>query len=326
MFNVAIIGASGLIGRSVLEILHERNFPIKNLYLLGRVEQELSLQDKVLQCTKIDEFDFESADIVFNAASSDVIRNYLGKIFASNAILIDKSDAMRMDKDISLCIPEVNSSLLNENKIICSPNCVAIPIAIILNILSYKTKIEQIFASAFQSVSGAGSNGTKALLEETKKTFMAAKVSATFFQKSIAFDVLPQIGDLDSQAVSSEESKVQQEVQKILDKKIQISITCSRVPVLVGHAIDLHIPCDISRKDAIAALSSSDSIHVCDRDDAYMTQRESANEDVIFISRVRSVNGVLSMWVSYDNIRVGGALNGVKIAEVIAEKLNNKNN
>ncbi len=323
MFNIAIIGASGLIGRSIIEVLYERDFPIKNLYLLTKVEQEISIDNKVMACTKLDEFDFKNADIIFNAANSSVVKTYLGDIYESDAILIDKSEALRMDAEIPLCIPEINSETFKNNKIVSSPNCVAIPLSIVLNKLLQKTKINNVFASAFQSVSGAGNNGTKALLEETKKIFMHSDVNATFFKKSIAFDVLPQIGELDSNFVSSEESKVKQEVKKILDKKINISITCSRVPVLKGHAIDLHIPCDLDRDSAIKALKSSELIHVCDRDDSYITQKESSGESLIFISRIRVTNNILSMWISYDNIRIGGSLNGVKIAETLIANISN---
>ncbi|QEK38777.1 aspartate-semialdehyde dehydrogenase [Candidatus Cytomitobacter primus] len=326
MFNIAIIGATGLIGRSIIDVLHERAFPIKNLYLLSRVEQEISFKDEVLKCTKLEDFDFKSVDIIFNATDKDVLMKYIGEITESGAFLIDKSEALRMDKDIPLIVPEVNSdqldSYITNNKIISSPNCVAIPMSIIIRTLSHKTAIEQIFMTTFQSVSGAGNNGTKALLDETKKSFMASSVNATNFEKSIAFDILPKIGSFNSDFTTSEELKIKQEMQKILNNKLNICVTCTRVPVLKGHGVDLHIPCKFKdRNDAIKALKSSDVIHVCDRDDAYITQKESIGEDKISISRVRYIDGILSMWIAYDNVRFGGSVNGVKIAEAITKSL-----
>ncbi|QEK37819.1 aspartate-semialdehyde dehydrogenase [Candidatus Cytomitobacter indipagum] len=330
MFNIAIIGASGLIGRSILSVLHERKFPIKNLYLLARKEQEISFDDKVFKCNRLDEFDFKSADIVFNATDRSVIMKYMGDIVESGAFLIDKSDALRMDKDVPLVVSEVNYEInkdkIEANKIVASPNCVAMPAAIILSALLRKTKISHVFMTALQSVSGVGGSGTKGLLEETKKSLMSSHLNPAYFEKVIAFDILPKIGEINSDLSSTEELKIKKEINKIIKNKLYMHVTCARVPVLTGHAIDMHIPCDLSREDAVKALKSMECIHVCDREDnTYVTQRESAGEDEIFVNRIRHIDGVLSMWVSYDNIRSGGAINGVKIAEKIIQSLKSTN-
>ncbi|USO00892.1 MAG: aspartate-semialdehyde dehydrogenase [Alphaproteobacteria bacterium] len=317
MFTVAVLGASGLMGRAILDILHERNFPMKKLILLGRENGAITIKEQVLNCIPVENFDFTKVDIVFNATNKEVILKYLSAIVEANTILIDKSDALRLDKSIPLVVSEVNyaSAVSKTDKIVSSPNCVALPLAIVLQAMLYKTKIEEIFVTTFQSASGAGHRGTKALLEEAKKSFMSTNVSPAYFDKRIAFDILPKIGDINQNSSSTEELKVMSELNKILPHKIKINITCTRVPVLVGHAIDLKLKCNLSKEQIVSALKSMDIIHVCDRDDTYITQRESVSEDKIFISRIRKIGDVCSMWISYDNIRLGGALNGVKIAE-----------
>ncbi|WP_187440105.1 aspartate-semialdehyde dehydrogenase [Candidatus Nesciobacter abundans] len=316
--KIAIIGATGLVGRKIVSILNERKFPISSLHLLSRSKKEVTIDGKLYKTEISEDFDFNKVDLVFGASSKDSVRKLLGPISDSDAIFIDKSELLRMDKDIPLVVPEVNPHKINsETKVICSPNCVAIAISVILNNLRKKTKIERMFASINESVSGAGTKALNALLNETKESLMSSVIQPQFFEKEIAFNILPQVGEALDDGKSEEEFKITSETHKIMESKFPVNITVVRVPVMVGHSIALHVMCDLEVEDAVKCLKSSDLFSVADEKGKYFTPRQSANTDKILISRVRRANGILSMWVCYDNLRKGAALNAVQIAELL---------
>ena len=336
-YNVAVIGATGNVGREMLTILHEREFPVKNLYALASskssgkmVSMSLNKQVKV-EC--LDDFDFKNneVDIAFFCAGSDVSKKYAEEFAKTGCVVIDKSSLFRMDNDVPLVVPEINGFLLNElpKNIVSTPNCTTIPLVLCLKLLDEKYKIKRVVVTTFQSVSGTGKNAMDELYRQTKGYFEAEirhiendNLRGEVYPKQIAFNCIPQCGNFTHDGFTSEEDKIVNETKKILNKEINISVTCVRVPVFRCHAesVNIEFEEDFDINELNEFLSDSEPIVVQDRheDGGYAVQVESVGTDCVFVSRLRrdlSIKNGINFWLVCDNLRKGSALNGVQIAE-----------
>ncbi len=312
-YKVTILG-SGQVAKSLCSILHERSFPISELNIVSRSINKISYGKEFILTKNLHKFDFSDTDILFGAASKEAIQFCMLKI-SSNCIVIDKSEAFR--ETSCLAISEINSNQFHKHNIFSSPNCVVIPLAIVMHALS-KLPIIHASISTYQSVSGAGEKGSKALLEETKGTFLMAKQTPHYFARQIAFNVIPQVGTFLECGNTFEEAKIEKELQKLLNISFSLSVTCVRVPVLIGHSISLHIVFDKNIKQSTIELAlksiSCISLHEKER---YVTALEAAHENEIFISRLVVSKNHAKMWITCDNLRKGAALNAVQIAEFL---------
>lgn len=323
-YNIAVVGATGAVGEKVLSILAEREFPINNIYVLASSSsfgKEVSFgEDKILKVEDLKRFDFSNADIVFSCAGSEISEDFVKDATAKGAIVIDKTSLYRLDKDVPLIVPEVNGHEIKNFKarnIISNPNCCTIPIVAALAPLHNAAKIKRIVASTYQSVSGAGKNGMDELYSQTKSKYMQSETSPKTFQKQIAFNIIPQIGDLNEEGDSDEEQKIIGEIQKILGKDIGVSVTSVRVPIFIGHSIALNVEFHnkMDAEEAYELLEESEELVVTKN---ITTPVEIVGEDYIHVSRIRddhSTPNAINLWVSTDNLRKGAALNAVQIAE-----------
>lgn len=328
-FKIAIVGATGSVGREILSHLSERNFPGSSIHALASKRsagQEVSYNERPLPVKLLSEYDFSGTDLVFFCADSSLAEKYIPKITNQGAIVIDKSSAFRLDPDVPLCIPELNGGALKTVKrhIVASPNCVAIPLALSLSPLMAISPLKRVVVSTYQSVSGAGHKGMEELHHQTRSLFVNETPSSSVFSKQIAFNVIPHIDNPMASGHSGEEEKVIFELKKLLNPSLKVAITCVRVPTFIGHAMSVcaEFEKDISPKEAAEALGKEKHLFVYDapRDGKYMTPLECAGEDSVFISRLRkdtSVDHGLSFWVACDNLRKGAALNAVQIAETL---------
>ena len=330
-YRVAVIGATGNVGREVLNILAERDFPIKTIDAFASKRsygKQVSYgDDKVLDIQILDNIDFKAYDIVFMAAGSDVSKNYAGRFAAHGAVVIDKSSHFRMDPDVPLIVPEVNGALLEEPLevgIVANPNCVAIPLALALAPLHKAVGIKRVVVSTYQSTSGAGRAPMDELFQQSRGIFVNKSVPHHYFTKQIAFNVIPHIGEFTQDGSTLEEEKVAEEVLKILDATFGVAVTCVRVPVFIGHsmtvAVELNGPLDF--EEARRLCNEQDGLVIVDhrQDEGYVTPVECAGEDGVYISRMRddpSVPHGLLFWVTTDNLRKGAALNAVQMAEAL---------
>ena len=328
-FKIAVVGATGNVGREVLAILAERDFPACSVDALASdksVGSQVSWGDKDLTIGALSEHDFAGTDLVFFCASTALAEKYIPQITAAGATVIDKSSAFRLDPDVPLCVPEVNLESLGSLKknIIASPNCIAIPLAVALKPLAQAVPLKRIVVSTYQSVSGAGTKGMDELHRQTRALFVNDGVEKSAFPKQIAFNVIPHIDKAMAGGHSGEEEKVILELKKLLTPRLKIAITCVRVPVFIGHALSVCVEFDkaLSVEDARAIFKKEKSLFLYDKpqEDIYMTPLECAGDDHVFISRLRkdsSVENGLSFWVATDNLRKGAALNAVQIGEML---------
>lgn len=327
-----MVGATGAVGMQVLSILAERKFLCGNVHALASstsIGKKVSFgEDKVIAVEDLRNFDFSKVDIVFSCASNDVSRQFVENAAAKGAVIIDKTSLFRLDDDIPLIVPEVNPHQIknfSKRNIISNPNCCTIPIVAALAPLHNAAKIKRIVASTYQSVSGAGNGGMDELYNQTKAKYMHGELTPQIFEKQIAFNIIPRIGDLDNDGNSDEEQKIASEIQKILGNEIKISVTCVRVPVFIGHSIALNVEFydKIDAKEAEELLEESDGIVTLDKNGTN-TPIEVAGEDFIYVSRIRddySVANAINLWISTDNLRKGAALNSVQIAEELVQYL-----
>jgi aspartate-semialdehyde dehydrogenase len=320
--KVMVLGATGQVGRRVLSILSRYEFPVENLQTVSQDAVKLSYDlQNMIQTKTIDQINFDHFDFVFNCMPEAVIKQYIGDLWDSKCTIIDKSSAFRMGGDVPLVVPEINAHLIKDNRLIASPNCVTIPLCMVLHaVLGKISKVNHIAVSTYQSVSGAGNKAMSALLDETKRTFFEQKVIPEYFNKQIAFNVIPQIGDYDTEYSTEEENKIEQESKKILSSVIPefsslpLSIMTVRVPTLISHALVLHIGCEgFSIPNIEAALVAYPGIQYLE-DGQYITPVEAAYEDQVYVSRLKRTSGGLAMWVVCDNLSKGSALNAVQIA------------
>jgi aspartate-semialdehyde dehydrogenase len=331
-YKVAVVGATGNVGREMLNVLVQREFPISEVVALASprsIGTEVSFGDHVLKVKALDYYDFKDTDICLMSAGGTVSKEWAPKIAAQGAIVIDNSSAWRMDRDVPLVVPEVNADALSGIKkgIIANPNCSTAQLVVALKPLHDAATIKRVVVSTYQSVSGAGKEAMDELFRQTRAVFVADPIETGKFSKQIAFNVIPHIDVFLDSGVTKEEWKMMVEVQKILDPDIQLFATCVRVPVFVGHseAVNIEFEKPLTAERARALLRAAPGVLVVDKreDGGYVTPVECAGEDATFVSRIRkdpTVEHGLSLWVVSDNLRKGAALNAVQIAECLANR------
>ena len=325
--NIAIVGATGNVGRKIIEILEKKQINIENLFLLASKNSEgkkINYNGKEHTVTNLEKFDFSSVNIAFFAAGSGVAEKW-AHVAAEKTIVIDNSKYFRKDPDIPLIVPEVNSKKLADVKnknIIANANCSVIPVVVALKPLHDLYSINRIVVSTYQSVSGAGKSAMDELLSQTKDYFENKKLESKNFTKQIAFNAIPHIDSFLENGYTKEEQKTTDEIKKILDKKIKVTSTCVRIPVLVSHCISANVEfnkkCDL--KEIKNVLSSSPGCKVIDehKDGEYITPVDAEDKFETFISRIRldeSQANTINLWIVSDNLVKGAALNAVQIAE-----------
>ena len=333
-YNIAIVGATGKVGAEIFQILDQVKFPVKTVYALASnksVGKQVSFgEDKVVAVSALEGFDFKGVDIAFFSAGSAVSKKYVPIATKAGAVVIDNTSYFRMDKDVPLVVPEVNEddiALFKTRNIIANPNCVAIPLSVVLNPIHEELGLKKVVVSTYQSVSGAGKRAMNELYEQTRGVYIYKKIAPEIFQRQIAFNLIPQIDIFESNGFTKEETKIMVEFGKIVDTNINIVATSVRVPVFLGHSISVHIECEESSsvKDVQKILSNSLGIIITDLDDnsQYITPTEVAGKDEVYVSRIRESpysNKEFSLWIVADNIRKGAALNAIQIARVLVEK------
>jgi len=330
--NIAIVGATGNVGRKIIEVLENKNFPISELFLIASSKsagKKINFKDKELTVIDLEKFDFSKVKIAFFAAGSAIAEKW-AHIAAEKTIVIDNSKFFRKDPDIPLIVPEVNAKelvhLKNKN-IIANANCSVIPLVVALKPLHDLYNIKRIVVSTYQSVSGGGKAPMDELLSQTKEYFDNKNLESKYFTKQIAFNVIPHIDSFLENGYTKEEQKTTDEVKKILDKKIKITSTCVRIPVLVSHSISANVEFDKKYNfgEIKNVLSTSPGCKVVDerKDGGYITPVEAENKYETFISRIRkddSQPNSINLWIVSDNLLKGAALNAVEIAESLIEK------
>jgi aspartate-semialdehyde dehydrogenase len=331
-YKVAVVGATGNVGREILGVLAERQFPFSEVVALAStrsVGTEVSFGDGTLKVKALEYFDFKGTDIVLMSAGGAVSKTWSPKIAAQGAIVIDNSSAWRMDREVPLVVPEVNAAALDGIKkgIIANPNCSTAQLVIALKPLHDAATIKRVVVATYQSVSGAGKEAMDVLFRQTRSVFVADPIEVVKFTKQIAFNVIPHIDTFLDSGVTKEEWKMMVETQKILDPDIQLTATCVRVPVFIGHseAVNIEFEKPITAERARAILREAPGILVVDKreDGGYATPVECAGEDATYVSRIRkdpTVENGLNLWIVSDNLRKGAALNAVQIAECLINR------
>lgn len=329
--NIAILGATGVVGKELLKILEQRNFPVGKLKLLGSERSKdfhLPFKGKEYPVEVADKDSFKDIDVVLSAVGADISKKFVPMAVDMGATVIDKSSAFRMESSVPLVVPGVNSQALHSHRgIIASPNCTATPVVVALKPLRDLFGIKRVIVCTYQSVSGAGNPGIEELEDQVQASLRGDTQKPQVFSKQIAFNVIPHCDSFNKDGYTKEEEKVIQETRKILELP-DLAITCTavRVPVLVGHSeailVDFDKPVTVEKIREI--LKASDMIELWDNPDetVYPTALDAAGKDNVFVGRIRkdtsSVNGV-HFWVVADNLRIGAALNAVRIAEYLLE-------
>ena len=329
-YKVAVVGASGNVGREMLATLKERNFPISEIVALASARSagtEVSFGDDDLKIQDLAKFDFKGTDIVLSSAGAKVSAEFVPRATAAGAIVIDNTSQFRMDPDVPLVVPEVNPEALADYKkrgIIANPNCSTIQMVVALKPLHDAAKIKRVVVSTYQSVSGAGKEAMDELFNQTRAIFMNASPQANILKKQIAFNVIPQIDVFMDDRRTKEEWKMDVETRKILDKNIKVCANCVRVPSFIGHAemVNVEFERELSAHDAMALLQKAPGVQVIDLEAEmeFVTPVEVQGEDSVFVSRMRedtTVENGLNFWCVSDNLRKGAALNAVQIAELL---------
>jgi aspartate-semialdehyde dehydrogenase len=329
-YRVAVVGATGNVGREMLNILEEVNFPVDKIHAIASrksIGVEVNFGNQIVRCEDIEQFDFSRVDIVLMSVSGTFSKEWSPRIGAAGPIVIDNSSAWRMDPDVPLVVPEVNPDDVewaDRKNIIANPNCSTAQLVVALKPLHDRARIKRAVVSTYQSVSGAGKEGMDELFDQTKNVFVLGATPPKTFPKQIAFNVIPFIGAFKDDGYTDEEHKMWNETHKILDPDIALTVTCVRVPVMVGHSesvnLEFHEPLD--EDEARDLLRESPGLMVIDKREptGYMTPKEAQGEFPVFVSRIRNdptvANG-LNLWVVADNLRKGAALNAVQIAELL---------
>ncbi|CAM5434175.1 aspartate-semialdehyde dehydrogenase [Mesorhizobium sp. UC22_110] len=332
-FKVAVVGATGNVGREMLNILEERGFPVSEVVALAsRRSQgtEVSFGDKTLKVKALEGYDFSDTDIAVMSAGGNVSKEWSPKIGKQGCVVIDNSSAFRYDPEVPLIVPEVNPDAIegfSKKNIIANPNCSTAQLVVALKPLHDAATIKRIVVATYQSVSGAGKEGMDELFTQTRAVFVADPVEAKKFTKRIAFNVIPHIDVFMEDGSTKEEWKMVAETKKMLDPKIKLTATCVRVPVFIGHseAVNVEFEKPITADEARDILREAPGCLVIDKreDGGYITPIESAGEDATYISRIRedsTLDNALNMWIVSDNLRKGAALNAVQIAELLVER------
>ena len=324
--NIAIVGATGNVGRKILEVLEKRNFPIDDLYFVASSKSagsKLKFKGKDIEVENLENFDFSKSNITFFSAGGKISEQYVPTA-AQESVVIDNSSFFRMDPDVPLIVPQVNSNDIKNMKknIISNPNCSTAQLVIILKPLHDLFKIKRVIISTYQSTSGAGKAPMDELLEQTKLSLENKKIVSKNFTKQIAFNAIPHIDTFADEGYTKEELKMVNETKKILDKNIEITATCVRIPVLVSHAesINIEFENEFTIEKIRNVLNSAEGCVVIDerKDGGYITPLEAEGKNETFISRIRkdnSNNKAVNLWCGSDNVLRGAALNAVEIAE-----------
>ena len=332
-FKVAVVGATGNVGREMLAILAERKFPASEVVALASsqsIGREVSFGDRTLKCKALDHYDFSATDICLMSAGAAVSKEWSPRIGKQGCLVIDNSSAWRLDPDVPLVVPEVNAEAaksFSRKYIIANPNCSTAQLVVALKPLHDFAKIKRVVVSTYQSVSGAGKDAMDELFSQTRAVFVSDPVEAKKFPKRIAFNVIPHIDVFMDDGSTKEEWKMVAETKKILDPKIKLTATCVRVPVFIGHseAVNIEFENPITADEAREILREAPGCLVIDRRESggYITPHEAAGEDATYISRIRedpTIDNGLNIWVVSDNLRKGAALNAIQIAEAIVNR------
>jgi aspartate-semialdehyde dehydrogenase len=334
-YRVVVAGATGNVGREMLNILAEREFPIDELAVLASArstgdEIEFGETGRMLKVKNIEHFDPEGWDIALFAIGSEATKVYAPKFAAAGCTVIDNSSYYRMDPDVPLIVPEVNPHAIDgyrAKNIIANPNCSTAQLVVALKPLHDEARIKRVVVSTYQSVSGAGKAGMDELFEQSRNIFVGDQAEPHKFTKQIAFNVIPHIDSFLDDGFTKEEWKMVVETKKILDPKIKVVATCVRVPVFVGHSEAVHVEFEdeISAKKAQSILREAPGVMLVDKreDGGYVTPVECVGEYATYVSRVRedpTVDNGLALWVVADNLRKGAALNAVQIAELLGRR------
>ncbi|MGF1605288.1 MAG: aspartate-semialdehyde dehydrogenase [Rhodothalassiaceae bacterium] len=328
LYRVAVVGATGMVGQEMLNILAEREFPASDVIAVASrrsLGQPVDYGDRELTCQALDTFDFSGVDIALFAAGGDVAKNYAPKAAAAGAVVIDNSSAFRMDPEVPLVVPEVNAEALAgyaKKNIIANPNCSTAQLMVALKPLHDAAKIRRVVVATYQSVSGAGTAASDELFSQTKAVYVNDPLEPEQFTKQIAFNVIPHIDRFLEDGSTKEEWKMREETKKILDPAIELIATCVRVPVFVGHSEAVHVEFEheITPGSARKLLRESPGLLVVDKreDGGYVTPVECVGDFATYVSRIRrdpTVPNGLAFWCVSDNLRKGAALNAVQIAE-----------
>lgn len=333
VYKLAVVGSTGTTGREVLKVLAEYNFPSDNILAIAS-ERSVGMsvsygETKVLKVQSIETAKIDDVQIAFFCAGSNVSKNYSPKFLKNKSVIIDKTSYFRLNREVPLIVPEVNGKKLYDGAsgIISNPNCVAIPLSIVLNALKCTgNKIKRVVVSTYQSVSGAGKDAVEELYSQAKGILSCIKTQRSVFQKQIAFNVIPCIGNILPSGDTEEEEKISSEVIKILGYGVKVAVQCVRVPVFIGHSMSIfcEFSQDFSPEDASEVLSNSQSIVVINTssEGSIVTPVDVQGENNVYISRIRQDKTVphgLIMWVCCDNLRKGAALNSVQIAQAMYE-------
>lgn len=331
--NLAIIGASGNVGRKTIEILENSKLSFSNLFLVASANSagnKLKFRGKEIEIENLNDYDFSKANITFFAAGSKISKEWAPKA-AKQTIVIDNSSYFRMQHDIPLVVPEVNAEAIAKHKnIIANPNCSTIQMVLVLKPLHDEYRIKRVIVSTYQAVSGAGKKSMDELFDQTKDYLDGKKVVSKNFSKQIAFNLIPHIDVFNKDGYTNEELKMTNETKKILDEKINVSATCVRVPVRTGHSESINIEFEKSYniEDIKKILEKSPGCKVLDEHEngGYKTPIEAEGDYATYISRIRKDNSnskAINLWVVSDNLLKGAALNTVQIAECLMKNLKN---
>ena len=333
-YRVVVAGATGNVGREMLNILDEREFPVDEIAALASRKSlgtEISFGDKTLKTKDLDTFDFTGWDIALFAVGSDATKIYAPKAAAAGCVVIDNSSLYRYDPDVPLIVPEVNPDAItgySKRNIIANPNCSTAQMVVALKPIHDRARIKRIVVATYQSVSGAGKEGIDELWDQTKGLYVPGQeVAAKKFTKQIAFNVIPHIDVFLDSGETKEEWKMVAETKKILDPKVKVTATCVRVPVFVGHSEAINIETEefLDWQEAQDILREAPGVMLIDKREpgGYITPIESVGEYATFVSRVRqdsTIDNGLSLWCVSDNLRKGAALNAVQIAELLGSR------
>jgi aspartate-semialdehyde dehydrogenase len=334
-YRVAVVGATGNVGRELFNILEEVNFPVDKIHAIASrksIGVEVSFGAKILKCEDLEQFDFSTVDIVLMSAGGTVSKAWAEKIGKAGPVVIDNSSVWRMDPDVPLVIPEVNPDAVEgfrKKNIIANPNCTTMGLLVALKPLHDVAKIKRVVVSTYQSVSGTGKEAMDELWEQTKGVFVLGAPPPKVYHKQIAFNVIPQCDVFldDGSGDTKEERKMADETHKILDPNIRVSTTSVRVPVFVGHgeSVNIEFESAIDDDEAREILREAPGVVVIDKreDGGYATPKDIQGEFPVFVSRIRvdpTLEHGLSLWVVSDNLRKGAALNAVQIAQLLHER------
>ena len=333
-YSIAVVGATGNVGREILAILAERKFPVSKVVALASrnsAGKQVSFgETEILDVQALDDFDFSNTDIALFSPGSAVSKIHAPRAAAQGCVVIDNTSYFRMEEDIPLIVPEVNADALKDfgkRNIIANPNCSTIQMVVALKPLHAVNPIKRIVVSTYQSVSGAGKEAMDELYEQTKGLFMHTHKDPQKFTKRIAFNVIPHIDSFMDNGMTKEEWKMVEETKKILDPNIKVSATCVRVPVFVGHSesVNIEFTNPITPEEIYDLLEDAPGVTIVDRreDGGYATPVEYVGEDDVCVSRVRkdpTIENGINLWVVSDNLRKGAALNAVQIAETLVKQ------